>query len=111
MTEMRTREVVEYFNICKTCGKEFTVPDKGFSQKICYPCMGEAAVEKAKKAMKHLIGAKIVNIEPIQFGANAYTSQLSHIDVKLTNGQCVRFFRSGDEEHAYIDWGTHNNCP
>lgn len=110
MTEMRTKEVVTYYNVCDTCGKEFTVSRGSFSQKTCYPCRGETAVEKVKKEMEHLIGAKITNIEPVQFGADAYVNQLKRIDVKLTNGKCVRFFRDSYEDEPYIDW-EEQICP
>jgi hypothetical protein len=111
MTETRTKEVTEYFNICKTCEKEFTVSRGRFSQKICYPCQEKASVAKAKRELKHLIGGKIVNIEPATDGLRAYSQTLVHIDVLLKSGVCVRFTKcDGDGDGQYIEWEGHG-CP
>lgn len=105
MTEVRYKEVAVYFNICKTCGEEFIVPNKGFSQKICDQCQKKAAVARAKKELERFIGATIINIEPVHRSWGGISaSELEYIEVKTADGKCVRFSPCDDDGERYIEW-------
>jgi len=104
MTEQRIKEVVEYFNVCKTCGEEFIVTTHHFDQKACDSCMAKASSDRAKKQLRHLIGATIINMEPESCCGTSYPSDLECVEVKLRNGECIRFTSQGEEGGSHIVW-------
>jgi len=104
MTTEKRREIVEYVNVCTTCGKEFEVIHEYSAQEICYSCKTKAATTLTKAELKRFIGAKIIGIEPVDNGACTSPREIMQIDVKLDDGMCARFTPCGEDGELYIDW-------
>lgn len=101
MTLVRHKEVVEYFNICKTCGNKFLRHHKDSTQDTCDPCRIKRAHAHVKKQVAHLIGAKVINIEPVNQGTSTYSGELESIEVETAAGKRV-LFSVGGRDGFYI---------
>lgn len=90
MTVERRREVVEYFDKCKVCDKEFEVSlFAPHDNPICHHCKVKARVEKARKSLNIFIGAVVTEIDPVVNDMNTFSDRIDYIALKLVNGKEV----------------------
>lgn len=103
MTMEKTKETVEYYNTCKTCGEEFQVWNPHSAQEYCEPCRRKAAAAHAEKRLAFLIGAKITCMKPVDDGSTTSADELEYIEVETIGGKRILFNLAGWGDH-YIEW-------
>lgn len=102
MTIEKERKSAYYVIICDTCGEETEV-NKYSNETTCYACRTKKAIEKAKKNLSFLIGARIVNIEPCDNGCCTNIGEIDSIKVETNTGKRITF-SVGDWNEYYIEW-------
>ncbi len=94
---MYTKQVTEYYDKCKTCGKEYKTSENS-ERTLCYECGSkeesakyEAGVELAKKKAQedllYLIGATITELIPVGYDLEIDSDKLYSIKVRTSEGK------------------------